>query len=199
MTGVRIGKGVRIARRVRIVGNVVLGDRVSISESAVIEGRVRVGSGTWIQKQVEINGNVEIGADSVVSAYSFLTTAPDGNLRIGGDVLINAYSVIGASELVEIGDHCIFAAYVQITDAEHGIGKPGELIKHAPWQHSPVRIGDDVWLGSAAMITKGVTVGGGAVIGAKALVNCDVPPMCIAYGIPARVVRSRLNGPERAT
>ncbi len=116
---------------------------------------------------------------------------PAGYLLIGRDVLVNAYSVIGACERVEIGDHCIFAAYVHITDATHGITEPENLIKHAPSSAEPVFIGKNVWLGSAVMIMMGSSIGTGSVIGAKSLVNSAIPPMSIAYGIPARVMRQR--------
>ena len=52
-------------------------------------------------------------------------------------------------------------------------------------------IGNDVWIGYEAVILAGVTVGDGAVIGARAVVTKDVPPYTIVGGVPARVIRSR--------
>jgi acetyltransferase-like isoleucine patch superfamily enzyme len=52
-------------------------------------------------------------------------------------------------------------------------------------------IEEDVWISSNCVITKGVTLGKGAVIGAGAVVKKDVPPYCIAVGVPARVVKKR--------
>lgn len=54
-----------------------------------------------------------------------------------------------------------------------------------------VRIGHDVWIGDGAMIAPGVSIGHGAVIGARALVLKDVPPYAVAYGHPAEVRRLR--------
>jgi acetyltransferase-like isoleucine patch superfamily enzyme len=116
---------------------------------------------------------------------------PNGHLKIGNDVLVNNFSVLGSSERVEIMDHCIFAAYVQITDAAHGFEDPTLMIKHAPFTTAPVTIEENVWLGSAVLIAKGVTVGKGSVIGAKSLVNTCIPPLSIAYGTPAKVVKVR--------
>ncbi|WP_293473052.1 CatB-related O-acetyltransferase [Phenylobacterium sp.] len=54
-----------------------------------------------------------------------------------------------------------------------------------------VRIGHDVWIGDEAMIARGVTIGDGAVIGARALVLKDVPPYAVVMGQPAEVRRLR--------
>lgn len=60
-----------------------------------------------------------------------------------------------------------------------------------PLTRGPVRIGNDVWVGSRAIILSGVTIGDGAVIGAGAVVARDIPAYAIAVGNPARVVRQR--------
>ena len=52
-------------------------------------------------------------------------------------------------------------------------------------------IGNDVWIGYEAVVLAGVTVGDGAIIGARALVTKDVPPYTIEGGVPARIIRRR--------
>lgn len=54
-------------------------------------------------------------------------------------------------------------------------------------------VGNDVWIGYEAIILAGVTVGDGAVIGARAVVTKDVPPYTIVGGIPARIIRRRFG------
>jgi acetyltransferase-like isoleucine patch superfamily enzyme len=191
LRGVRVGHGVQIGRNVSISPGVTIGDKVKISEGAVLQGNVRVGAKSWVQKFTEISGNVDIGRATVISAYSYLSTIPTASIVIGTDVLVNAYSVIGASDRVLIDDHCIFAAYVQITDASHGIRDSAKLTKHSEWERAAIHIHRNVWLGSGAMVTMGVEIGEGCVVGAKALVNRSLPAMSVAYGIPAKVVRTR--------
>ena len=55
-------------------------------------------------------------------------------------------------------------------------------------------IGNDVWIGYEAVILSGVTIGNGAIIGARAVVTKDVPPYTIVAGVPARPIRKRFDG-----
>lgn len=52
-------------------------------------------------------------------------------------------------------------------------------------------IGNDVWIGYEAVILSGVTIGDGAIIGARAVVTKDVPPYTIVGGVPAKRIRKR--------
>ena len=54
-------------------------------------------------------------------------------------------------------------------------------------------VGNDVWIGYEAVILAGVTIGDGAVIGARSVVTKDVPPYTIAGGVPAKTIRKRFN------
>lgn len=66
-------------------------------------------------------------------------------------------------------------------------------IEGHPRSKGPTVIGNDVWIGSGAIVLSGVKVGDGAVIGARAVVSRDVPPYAIAAGNPARVIRYRFS------
>ena len=52
-------------------------------------------------------------------------------------------------------------------------------------------LGNDVWIGYEAVIMAGVTIGDGAIIGARAVVTKDVPPYMVAGGIPAKPIKKR--------
>ena len=54
-------------------------------------------------------------------------------------------------------------------------------------------IGNDVWIGYEAVVLAGVTIGDGAIIGARAVVTKDVPPYTIVGGVPARPIRKRFT------
>ena len=99
--------------------------------------------------------------------------------------------MVAAVELVEIGDHCMFANGCFVTDADHRFDDP---VKPVPWQgftsKGPTRIGDNVWCGANVVITSGVTIGERCVIGANSVVTADLPPFSVAAGAPARALRT---------
>ena len=60
-------------------------------------------------------------------------------------------------------------------------------------------IGNDVWIGYEALILAGVTIGNGAIIGARAVVTKDIPPYTIVGGVPAKAIRKRFSDEVIAT
>lgn len=67
------------------------------------------------------------------------------------------------------------------------------------WDHrGNIVIGNDVWIGFEAVILSGVTIGDGAIIGARAVVTEDVPPYTIAGGVPAKPIRKRFSADKIA-
>ena len=54
-------------------------------------------------------------------------------------------------------------------------------------------VGNDVWIGYEAVILAGVTIGDGAVIGARAVVTKEVPPYTVVGGVPAKPIKKRFN------
>jgi maltose O-acetyltransferase len=108
------------------------------------------------------------------------------NIFLGTRVFFNFNCVVLDVCRVEIGDFTMFGPSVQIYAATHpleaGLRRSRELAK-------PVRIGSDVWVGGAAVILPGVTIGSRSVIGAGSVVTRDVPDDVFAAGNPCRVIR----------
>ena len=77
---------------------------------------------------------------------------------------------------------------LRIMAGDPAAGKDG-----TPLSRGDVRIGNDVWVATNAMILSGVTIGDGAVVGAASLVLDDVPPYTIVAGAPAKPIRERFN------
>lgn len=70
-------------------------------------------------------------------------------------------------------------------------GLPVEDIPKAWDNKGDIILGNDVWIGYEAVVLAGVTIGDGAIIGARAVVTRDVPPYTIVGGVPARPIRQR--------
>lgn len=111
---------------------------------------------------------------------------------IGSDSYIGAGAVIAASELITIGRDALIAEYVTIRDQDHEFESHGPT-RLAGMRTAPIHIGDNVWIGAKATITRGVTIGDNAVVGANSVVTGDVPADAVYAGAPARLIRMR-NG-----
>ena len=110
----------------------------------------------------------------------------EGHIRLGDYCILSPGTRIRSAVGVDIGDSCMLAEGVLITDADwHDL-----YHRIFPGKRGPVRIGDNVWVADGVTICKGVTIGDNSVIGAGAVVTRDVPPNSVAAGNPARVVRT---------
>ena len=67
------------------------------------------------------------------------------------------------------------------------------MIEQGSSETYPVIIGNDVWIGRRAIIMPGVTIGDGVIIGAGAVVTKNVEPYVVVAGVPAKVVKKRLD------
>jgi len=107
---------------------------------------------------------------------------------------------------LKIGAFCSFAGGVQIfLGGEHQTGWVTTFPFAELWNdvaghlgscaktRGDVLIGNDVWIGTEALVMSGVRVGNGAVIGARSVVTRDVPPYAVVGGVPAKVIRMRFD------
>jgi maltose O-acetyltransferase len=108
------------------------------------------------------------------------------NILLGRKCFFNFNCVVLDVCQVRIGDYTLFGPAVQIYTATHPLDAALRR-----WQESgkPVAIGSDVWVGGAAIICPGVSIGARTVIGAGSVVTRDIPPDVFAAGNPCRVIR----------
>jgi acetyltransferase-like isoleucine patch superfamily enzyme len=136
---------------------------------------------------------VTIGAGCVLD-HGF-TLEATGTLSIGDRTVFGHHCTVAADDSVTIGAGCLLGELVSVRDHDHAFDRSDVGILDQGRTTAPVVIGDDVWVGAKATITRGVTIGRGAVVGAHAVVTHDLPAGCVAVGVPARIVRMRDGGP----
>ncbi len=110
-----------------------------------------------------------------------------GQLTIGKGVFINTDCRFACGGSITIGDHCQISARVSFETIDHELTPI--LEGKRPSQPAPIVVGNNVWIGSGAILLPGVTVGEGAVVGAGAVVTKDVRPFTVVGGVPARVIK----------
>lgn len=112
-------------------------------------------------------------------------------LRLGKNCKIGDNVHIAASQQVTIGDNCLFASHIYISDTNHGNGTESPMTSPDSWPLTsvPVSIGNNVWLGEGVAVLPGAKIGDGCIIGAHAVVKGEIPPYTIAVGAPAKAVK----------
>jgi acetyltransferase-like isoleucine patch superfamily enzyme len=161
--------------------------------------RVRTGSHLhWIQGR----GGIVLGDDVLIDGRChFLFAARFAErplLTVGDRTYIGHGCMFTIGQRVAIGRHCLLAANVSLFDSDgHPTDPAARLAGLPPPDDSaqPIVLGDNVWVGTGALILKGVTIGAGAVVAARAVVTRDVPSKVLVAGNPARIVK-RLTTPE---
>jgi acetyltransferase-like isoleucine patch superfamily enzyme len=135
-------------------------------------------------------GRLEVGPGVLLEPGVWITAPDQARVRIGAGSFLNLGVMIAAAELVEIGEHCMFANGCFVTDASHRFDDPDQPV---PWQgftsKGATRIADNVWCGAHVVVTSGVSIGERCVIGANSVVTEDIPPFSVAAGAPARVLK----------
>lgn len=146
-----------------------------------------IGEDCFVSVRASVDADTLILGDrSYIAAGAYMT----GELRFGRDCSVNPYTVVRG--VVELGDAVRIGAHTSILGFNHTMSDPEVEVFRQPLTVQGIRIGDDVWVGSNAVILDGVTIGSKSVIAAGAVVTKDVPEGSIVGGNPARFIRHRV-------
>jgi acetyltransferase-like isoleucine patch superfamily enzyme len=158
---------------------------------------IKLGHGSYLDQGVYLHAcpnGIEIGENTIIMhgavlhVYNF-RDIPHSKIKIGRDSLVGEYSVIRGQGGVSIGDRVYTSPFTQIIAVNHVFEDPGRPFVDQGITAQGIKIENDVWIGSGAIITDGVCVGKGAVIAAGAVVTQDVPPHTVVGGVPARELK----------
>lgn len=182
-----------------------MGNQYSVSEFisttfALICTRLFYKGARLIRRPFYMRGKSSFSyGEGLTTGHACRVDLPGGNkktLIIGKHCEMGDNVHIVAHEGVVVGDNCLMASKIFISDTNHGdySGDNQSSPKIAPNDRKlvtkPVTVGNNVWIGENVCILPGVTIGDGCIIGANSVVNRDIPDNCIAVGAPAKVVKS---------
>lgn len=175
---------------------------VSITTHLLYGSSVRFDNGREQRKYVKIGEYGLIKAIFIFESKSGLVEIGD-NVHIGGATFISRSSIIIENDVtmawgIIFYDHDSHSIYWENRKHDnHQCFKDytnfnGNNVVNKDWSNvvcKPIKICSKVWIGFDVTILKGVTIGEGAVVGAKSVVTKDVPPWTVVAGNPARVVK----------
>ena len=183
------------------------------------DGRIQIGKNVRVQRvrclRVDLpDAQIQVGDHSVIYEHARLEAFGSGKISLGRCNVIGDTKIVSRAG-ISLGDRVVTSWNVFIQDFDpHPVDPearavqihnlcasfhptdgsltrlPGEL-KVDSLPASPIRIGDDVWIGAGAMILKGAKIGSGSIVAAGAVVlSGDWPARSVLAGNPARVVKT---------
>lgn len=184
-------KSVRIAPSTLILGNhgnIKIGSKTKIGSGTVLDviskGDISIGENCWFYKDCEMRTSGSISIGNGVTFQKGVTL--NGNIKIG------AGCILAPNIFISSGTHIYnFMPSLPIRHQEKIFSERQEIEKLASFD-KPVSIGEDCWLGINTVVSPGVEIGRGCIIGASSVVTKSLPPYSIAAGVPAKVIGSRL-------
>lgn len=170
-----------------------------------------IGRGIYLPEGCRIGAPLRL--ESPVELPGGVSTAVTSGITIGG--FTYSWSMITGS-VRSIGRYCSLASQIIFGEMEHPTNclSTSSFIYDREWMwgafadrtgagrvstvdvgglNRPIEIGNDVWVGNGAYIKRGLRLGDGCIVGAKAVVTRDVPPYAIVAGNPARIIRYRFD------
>lgn len=184
--------------------NAIVGVFRFLNYKLIVEPTVRsimtVGKGSNIERVPYITGTgkIELGSNIRLSGHLGLRfnnkCNPEPTFIVGNHTFIGHGTSCNIAEKISIGNHVLIAGNTTIIDND---GHPMDHMKRrtndpvSKDQIHPVTIEDDVWIGSGAIVLKGVTIGARSIIGTGSVVTSDVPPDSIVVGNPGKILTSK--------
>ena len=209
-----ISDSVKIAKRTKIIcKKLYLGNGVIIGKNSQIEGDViRIGDYTIIENNFigiaheffEIGKHCRIISNSTIKAR-YVKIGDNlrtfGSINVGGGGWQDPDSKFIVGNGCQIGENCfINTARPVIFKDKSALAMGSIILTHGFWQsvlegysaeNGPVTLGENSWVTVNCTILPNVTIGENSVIAAGAVVTKNVPPDCLAGGVPARIIKDK--------
>ena len=157
-----------------------------------ISKKATIGKNTTLEAPVRLVGNAVVKHSSSIGAYAFINSGT----TIFPGTKVGRYNSIGKSCEIGAFDHP--TTWLSSSSIQYNLKlnfpdyidnfKQKKIVR--PTQ---TIIGNDVWIGSLALIKRGVTIGDGAIVAGGSVVVKDVPPYAIVGGVPAKILKYRFD------
>ena len=157
-------------------------------------GKLTIGDNVLLRRNVEIrthnDSSIEIDDNVRIDRGVRLLAANKAQIKICSGARIGLYTVLNGGDSIFVGKKSLISGFVYLQTSMHRYKGAG-AIQNQGYDHAPVRLENDTWLGAHAVILPGVEIGQGAIVGSNAVVNKNVAPQAIVGGVPAKILKNR--------
>jgi acetyltransferase-like isoleucine patch superfamily enzyme len=194
-----------LARRLAYAPLLARGSRPPVAESGVEwmhMDSILLGRDVYVDRLCRLHASqaeIRLGDFTRVMRGAYLCSyvsgaRPGEGIRTGSRCWIGVDAILASGQGgLFLGDEVLIGPRAALVTGDHDTSRPDLAATCRTYSGKPITIGDNVWIGTGAVVVGGVSVGEGAVIAAGAVVTRDVPPATIVGGVPAKTIR-RLDG-----
>jgi len=155
---------------------------------------VRIATSSWLYSSFAFlhyasvrDCGVQVGSNSGIYNGTFFDLDADGEVTIG-DYCTLVGAIFAGNVRVSIGNYAFIAHEVTIADHFAAVPPSGSF-RPSTSRCDEISIGEGAWIGARAILLPGARIGQGAIVGAAAVVDVEVPPFATAVGNPVRIFR----------
>jgi acetyltransferase-like isoleucine patch superfamily enzyme len=158
--------------------------KIRIADNVVIDDNCLIDAKGTSNTGIRIGTGVFVGRNTILSCKN-------GDIELADGANIGFNCEIFSASRVTVGARALLAAYCYVIGGDHDFSSASQPVLDQPRRSTGITIGGGAWLGAGAKILDGVEIGANAIIGAGAVVRDNVPEKATAVGIPARIVGTR--------
>jgi acetyltransferase-like isoleucine patch superfamily enzyme len=163
-----------------------MGTQITIDEGCLLDAKGESNRGIFLED------GVFVGRQSILSCKN-------GDIHLGKRVNVGFHAEIFSGSEVRVGEGTFVAAYAYLIGGGHAYQNPDIPIFEQERLSKGITVGKRCWIGAGSKILDGSVIGDDVIIGACSLVKGTIPPMTIAVGSPAEVVRERRSPESKST
>lgn len=165
--------------------------RIIIDKGCVLN----IGSNVEFRRNIEIRvhgqSTVTIGNNTRIDRGVRILSANKSNILIDDGARIGLYSVLNGGDSISVGRKALISGFVYLQTSMHGFNTKEKFVQDQGYQHAPVILEEDSWLGTHVVVLPGITIGKGAIVGSNAVVTKSVKPYYVVAGVPAVPLKDR--------
>lgn len=160
---------------------------------ANLRGGVRIGYFNTLDPSVEIT--IEKGTSCTIGkgwnarSGSILRVRKGAQVSIGRNFNLSTRSIITVRDSLTIGNNVTFGPGVMLYDHDHDYKAPGG-VKSGKYKASPIKIGNNVWIGAGSIILRGAEIADNSIVAAGTVVRGKFGPNSLIYQQRETVVKS---------
>jgi acetyltransferase-like isoleucine patch superfamily enzyme len=156
---------------------------------------IHIGDNVEFRRNIEIRAHgisqISIGNNTRIDRGVRLLAANAAQINISEGARIGLYSVLNGGDSITVGKKALISGFVYLQTSMHGYSSKDKAVQDQGYDHAPVNLEDDAWLGTHVVVLPGVTIAKGGVVGSNAVVTKNVEPYQVVAGIPAKPLKDR--------